>query len=45
MAIGLRKRAASALASVDELVAGMRSDGTMEKAIAQAGLRGVRVPN
>jgi polar amino acid transport system substrate-binding protein len=45
MAIGVRKRAASALPSVDELVTGMRSDGTVEKAIAEAGLRGVRVPN
>jgi polar amino acid transport system substrate-binding protein len=45
MAIGVRKRAASALPAVDELVNGMRSDGTVEKAIAEAGLRGVRVPN
>jgi hypothetical protein len=45
MSIGVRKRAASALARVDELVTGMRSDGTVEKAIAEAGLRGVRVPN
>lgn len=45
MAIGLRKRAASALPAVDELVTGMRSDGTVEKSIAEAGLRGVRVPN
>jgi polar amino acid transport system substrate-binding protein len=45
MAIGVRKRAASALPTVDELVNGMRSDGTVEKAIAEAGLRGVRVPN
>jgi polar amino acid transport system substrate-binding protein len=45
MAIGVRKRAASALPAVDELVTGMRSDGTVEKAIAEAGLRGVRVPN
>jgi polar amino acid transport system substrate-binding protein len=44
MAIGVRKRAASALPTVDELVNGMRSDGTLEKAIAEAGLRGVRVP-
>ncbi|WP_409411341.1 hypothetical protein, partial [Bradyrhizobium sp. AUGA SZCCT0182] len=45
MAIGVRKRAASALPTVDELVTGMRSDGTVEKAITEAGLRGVRVPN
>jgi len=45
MAIGVRKRAASALPTIDELVNGMRSDGTVEKAIAEAGLRGVRVPN
>jgi polar amino acid transport system substrate-binding protein len=44
MAIGVRKRAASALPTVDDLVNGMRSDGTVEKAIAEAGLRGVRVP-
>lgn len=44
MAIGVRKRAASALPTVDGLVNGMRSDGTVEKAIADAGLRGVRVP-
>ena len=45
MAIGVRKRSASQLPTVDELVNGMRSDGTVEKAIAEAGLRGVRVPN
>ena len=45
MAIGVRKRAASALSTVNELVTEMRSDGTVEKAIAEAGLRGVRVPN
>ncbi|CUT13618.1 hypothetical protein BF49_4698 [Bradyrhizobium sp.] len=45
MAIGVRKRAASALSTVDELVTEMRADGTVEKAIAKAGLRGVRVPN
>ena len=44
MAIGVRKRAASALPTVDEFVNGMRSDGTVEKAIADAVLRGVRVP-
>jgi polar amino acid transport system substrate-binding protein len=44
MAIGVRKRAASALPAIDELINGMRSDGTIQKAIAAAGLRGVRVP-
>ena len=44
MAIGVRKRAASALPILDELVTGMRSDGTVQRAIAEAGLRGVRVP-
>jgi polar amino acid transport system substrate-binding protein len=44
MAIGVRKRAASALPAIDELVNGMRTDGTIQKAIAEAGLRGVRVP-
>jgi polar amino acid transport system substrate-binding protein len=45
MAIGVRKRAASALPAIDELVIGMRSDGTVQKAIAESGLRGVRVPD
>ena len=44
MAIGVRKRAASALPTVDESVNRIRSDGTVQKAIAEAGLRGVRVP-
>lgn len=44
MAIGVRKRAAMALPTVDELVNRIRSDGTVQKAIAEAGLRGVRVP-
>src|SRR3954453_4797416 len=44
MAIGVRKRAVSALPTVDEVVNGMRADGTVEKANAEAGLRGVRVP-
>ena len=44
MAIGVRKRAASALPTVDELVNRIRSDGTVQKAIAEAGLQGVRVP-
>jgi polar amino acid transport system substrate-binding protein len=44
MAIGVGKRAATALPTVDEFVNRIRSDGTMQKAIAEAGLRGVRVP-
>ena len=44
MAIGVRKRAASSLPAVDEFVNRIRSDGTVQKAIAEAGLRGVRVP-
>ena len=44
MAIGVRKQAASALPTVDEFVKQIRSDGTVQKAIAEAGLRGVRVP-
>ena len=44
MAIGVRKRAAAALPTVDEFVKRIRSDGTVQKAIAEAGLRGVRVP-
>lgn len=44
MAIGVRKRAASALPTIDEFVNRIRSDGTVQKAIAEAGLRGVRVP-
>lgn len=44
MAIGVRKRAASAVPAIDELINGMKSDGTVQKAIAEAGLRGVRVP-
>ena len=44
MAIGVRKRAQSALPQVDEFVSRIRSDGTVQKAIAEAGLRGVRVP-
>ena len=45
MAIGVRKRAASVLPTIDELVTGMRFDGTVKKAIAEAGLRGARVPH
>lgn len=44
MAIGVRKRSAAALPVVDEFVKRMRSDGTILKAISEAGLRGVRVP-
>ena len=44
MAIGVRKRAATALSAVDEFVNLIRSDGTIQKAISAAGLRGVRVP-
>ena len=44
MAIGVRKRAKSALPTVDEFMNQIRSDGTVQKAIAEAGLRGVRVP-
>jgi polar amino acid transport system substrate-binding protein len=44
MAIGVRKRAAGALPTVDEFVNRIRSDGTVQKGIAEAGLRGVRVP-
>ena len=44
MAIGVRKRAAGELPTVDEFVSRIRSDGTVQKVIAEAGLRGVRVP-
>jgi polar amino acid transport system substrate-binding protein len=44
MAIGVRKRAAEALPTVDAFVDKVRSDGTVQKAIAEAALRGVRVP-
>lgn len=44
MAIGVRKRAESALPAVDQFVNLIRSDGTIQKAISAAGLRGVRVP-
>jgi len=44
MATGVRKRAESALPTVDEFVNRIRSDGTLQKAIAEGGLRGVRVP-
>jgi polar amino acid transport system substrate-binding protein len=44
MAIGVRKRAAAALPTVDEFVNRIRADGTVQKAIAESGLRGVRVP-
>jgi polar amino acid transport system substrate-binding protein len=44
MAIGVRKRGAPALPIVDEFVNRSRFDGTVQKAITEAGLRGVRVP-
>jgi polar amino acid transport system substrate-binding protein len=44
MAFGVRKRAASALPTVDEFVNRIRSDGTVQKAIVETGLQGVRVP-
>lgn len=44
MALGVRKRAASALPAVDEFVNLIRSNETIQKAINAAGLRGVRVP-
>jgi len=44
MAVGVRKRAAAALPTIDEFVNRMRSDGSVQKAIEEAGLRGVRVP-
>ena len=44
MSIGVRQRGAAALPTVDEFVTRIRSDGTVQKAIAEAGLRGVRVP-
>jgi polar amino acid transport system substrate-binding protein len=44
MAIGVRQRAASALPALDEFVNRVRSDGTVHKAVGDAGLRGVRVP-
>lgn len=44
MAIGVRKRAATALPSVDDFVNRIRLDGTVQKTIAETGLRGVRVP-
>jgi polar amino acid transport system substrate-binding protein len=44
MAIGVRKRASAALPTVDALVNKMRSDGAVQKAIDEAALRGVRVP-
>ena len=44
MAVGVRKRSAASLPAVDELVKRICADGTVQKAIAEAGLRGVRVP-
>jgi polar amino acid transport system substrate-binding protein len=44
MAIGVRQRGAAALPAVQECVARIRADGTVQNAITEAGLRGVRVP-
>ena len=44
IAIGVRKRTASASPTVDEFVIRIRSDGAVQKAIGEAGLRGVRLP-
>ena len=44
MAIGVRNRAASELPTIDAFVNRIRSDGTVQNAVAEAGLRGVRVP-
>ena len=44
MAIGVRKRAEAALPMVDAFVNKIRADGTVQKAITEAGLKGVRVP-
>jgi polar amino acid transport system substrate-binding protein len=44
MAIGVRKRGVAALPTIDEFVTKIRTDGTVEKAITEAGLNGVRVP-
>jgi polar amino acid transport system substrate-binding protein len=40
----VRKQAAAALPTVDEFVNRIRSDGTVQRAITEAGLRGVRIP-
>lgn len=42
MAIGVRKRAAAARPAVDEFVKAILADGTVQKAITEAGLKGVR---
>src|SRR5262245_13478820 len=44
MAIGVRKRAEARLPIVDAFVSRIKSDGTVQAAITEAGLRGVRVP-
>jgi polar amino acid transport system substrate-binding protein len=44
MAIGVRKRTVSALPTIDEFVNPIRSGWHRTQAIAEAGLRGVRVP-
>jgi polar amino acid transport system substrate-binding protein len=44
MAVGIRRRATAALPAIDGFVAQIRANGTVAKAIAANGLRGVRVP-
>jgi polar amino acid transport system substrate-binding protein len=44
MAIGVRNRAAAELPTINAFVDRIRSDGTVQRAISEAGLRGVRVP-
>lgn len=44
MAIGVRNRAASELPAIDAFVNLIRSDGTVQNAVTEAALRGVRVP-
>jgi polar amino acid transport system substrate-binding protein len=44
MAIGVRKRAAPALPAIDEFVSQIRADATVQKAITESALKGVRVP-
>jgi polar amino acid transport system substrate-binding protein len=44
MAIGVRKRGVAALPTIDEFVTKIRGDGTVQKAITEVGLNGVRVP-
>jgi polar amino acid transport system substrate-binding protein len=44
MAIGVRKRAAVALPDIDVFVSQIRADATVQKAITESALNGVRVP-